>query len=517
MSVAETESTPEVTATESEVHTSPPSLAFLERIERDFARRHLLLSEGERGEVEHLAVAETTDPAAVHNTGVALGRTMCTRTCDAESLARRIDEAYAAQTDSRGTREDTAGEDDASELEADLDTLTRLADRDLLSTGGKGPVVRLVDAMLFEAVHRGASDLHVQPLADRTLVRLRVDGVLHDVRELSRKLTDAVSSRVKVMGHMDIAERRVPQDGRATVTVGAGPESRSIDLRISSLPTSYGERVVIRLLDRDRGLAVAELGKLGMEGELRDRFLGRVSRPNGIVLVTGPTGSGKTTTLYATLRHLAKHHAAGLNVMTVEDPIEYELSTLGLAISQSQINTRKGVTFATGLRHILRQDPDVVMVGEIRDAETARTAIQASLTGHLVLSTLHTNNSASAVTRLIDLGVEPYLVSASLSAVLAQRLVRRVHLACAGEGCDACIGTGLLGRTGLFELLIIDESMRDAIGRGAGLSELRARATRAGLRTLAQHGRERIARGETTELEVQRVAADLGSTEDELS
>jgi general secretion pathway protein E len=327
-------------------------------------------------------------------------------------------------------------------------------------------------------------------------VRYRVDGVLHDVRTLAPELAVAVVSRVKVMGRMDIAERRVPQDGRATVSIGERP----IDLRISTVPTSHGERAVLRLLDHQQQLT--EFGALGMPPRVAAPFLERARRANGIILVTGPTGSGKTTTLYATLTAIG---SARVNIMTIEDPVEYDLSAAGLRVSQSQVNSRKGVTFATGLRHILRQDPDVVMVGEIRDAETARTAIQASLTGHLVLSTLHTNDAPSALTRLIDLGVEPYLVSASLSAVLAQRLVRRVHGACGGRGCAECLETGLRGRMGVFELLAVSDAVRALVTQGADAQRLRDAARAEGMTTLVEEGARLVGEGATTREEVDRV------------
>jgi general secretion pathway protein E len=333
--------------------------------------------------------------------------------------------------------------------------------------------------------------------------------VLHTARELPPKITGAVVSRIKVMGRMDIAERRTPQDGRASVALGPRP----VDLRLSTLPTSHGERVVIRLLDP--AAAPCHLASLGMPADVEARYLQRAGRAGGVILLTGPTGSGKTTTLYATLRHLVTGSApsessawcgAGANIMTIEDPIEYELSAAGLAISQSQVNERKGVTFATGLRHILRQDPDVIMIGEIRDAPTARIAIQSSLTGHLVLSTLHTSDAAGAIARLVDLGVEPFLVSASLSAVMAQRLVRLVHEPCRGSGCDDCFHTGCRGRRGLFELLVVDEPVRGLIA--AGESSIGAAAQRAGMRTLADEGRRLVRAGATTPEEIRRVVED---------
>ena len=471
------------------------STRFVELIPRDFARQHLILSQGSNNGVERLAVAETSDPAAVFNVGVRLGTSIETQITDGESIAQLIDEVYQrhAEADDHVAHNTS---DDLTSGGGEIERLLAEADRDLLSTQGKGPIVKLVDALLFEALSRRASDVHVQPLDDRTLVRYRLDGVLHTARELPRTITASVVSRIKVMGRMDIAERRIPQDGRATVTIGTRP----VDLRISTLPTSYGERAVLRLLDNSQQLC--DLDQIGMPPEVATPFLDRAQRTNGIILVTGPTGCGKTTTLYSTLRRIG---SAQINIMTIEDPIEYELSTTGLAVSQSQINPRKGVTFANGLRHILRQDPDVVMVGEIRDAETARTAIQASLTGHLVFSTLHTNDAASAVTRLVDLGIEPYLVSASLSAVLAQRLVRLIHDQCHGQGCDDCLDTGFRGRTGLFELMVIDEPIRELISRGAALADLRTAAQANGLRTLREEGQRLVAAGRTTRTEAHRV------------
>ncbi len=469
------------------------SACFLEFIPRDFARSHLILSQGASDGVERLAVASTTDPAAIFNVGVRLEIDVEPVVMDPESIAHAIDEAYR---ETHTTDESTEVELGAQAVDDEIDRLLAEADRDLLSTQGKAPVVKLVDTLLFQALGRAASDVHVQPLDDRTLVRYRLDGVLHTVREIPRQLTPAVISRIKVMGRMDIAERRMPQDGRATVTIG----EHAVDLRISTLPTSHGERAVIRLLDNSRQLC--DLERVGMSPDVAEPFLERATRTNGIILVTGPTGSGKTTTLYSTLRHIG---SAQVNIMTIEDPIEYELSAVGLALSQTQVNTRKGLTFATGLRHILRQDPDVVMVGEIRDAETARIAIQASLTGHLVLSTLHTNDAASAVTRLIDLGIEPYLVSASLSAALAQRLVRLTHPDCQGKGCEACVETGFQGRTGLFELMVINQDIRDMISQGALLGTLRSAARANGMRTLREAGKRLVDAGKTTAEEAKRV------------
>lgn len=476
------------------------SARFLRLVPRDFARAHLLVSQGEEGDTERLAIAPATRDAAIWNVGVRLRARTKSIAADPAQIARVIDQAYAASGAAAGGGDVGVGESsigsDTPGSTNDVDALIQAADRDLLSAQGKGPIVKLVDLLLFEALSRKASDVHIQPLSDRTLVRYRLDGMLVDARELPASLSFPVISRVKVMGKMDIAESRVAQDGRATVTIGERP----IDLRISTLPTSYGERTVIRLLDNSNQLCTLE--EIGMPHDVARHFLERASAAHGIVLLTGPTGSGKTTTLYATLRKIG---SPALNLMTIEDPIEYELSTVGLAISQAQVNAKKGVTFATGLRHILRQDPDVVMVGEIRDGETARVALQASLTGHLVFSTLHTNDSASAITRLFDLGLEPYLVSASLSAVLAQRLVRRLHRDCQGGGCAACFHSGFLGRTGLFELLVVDPDIRELINRSVPLSEIRARASEHGTESLLDQGMRLVREGVTTQAEVLRV------------
>ncbi|TVQ55036.1 MAG: type II/IV secretion system protein [Phycisphaerales bacterium] len=479
---------------------------------RDFAREHLLITQKAAGDqTDLLAVAPSTDRSVVHNVMAFLDRSYLVTVCDTESIATAIDAAYAnvSSGDQQFSGDDSGAEVNRRET---IDEILAQGDRDLLSTEGKGPIIRLVDALLFEALSRYASDVHIQPLADRTLVRFRLDGVLHTARDLqnAKQLTQAIVSRIKVMGRMDLAERRIPQDGRATVTIGSGEGSRSVDLRISTLPTSYGERAVLRLLDNQAHLC--NFTEIGMPPEVAQPYLERAGRANGIILLTGPTGSGKTTTLYSTLRSICSSHendasqaGQALNVMTIEDPIEYELATAGLAISQAQVNLRKGITFASGLRHILRQDPDVIMIGEIRDTETARVAIQSSLTGHLVFSTLHTNDSASAVTRLMDLDIEPYLVSASLSAVLAQRLVRTRHEACGGAGCETCYGTGFKGRSGLFELLVVDEAMRELISSESALAAIRRAARASGTRTLLEDGARLVRQGRTTEAEVRRV------------
>jgi len=477
---------------------------------------------------ERLAVSQRTPPAAVHNTAVRLGRAVCTELVPADELASEIDRVYSEHA--ARARVGEARPDDGtnpvelappSSDEQDLRAVVARAEADLLNTDGKGPVIRLVDLLLFEALQQSASDVHIQPVADRVLVRYRLDGVLVTVRTMPLAMLAGIVSRVKVMARLDVAEQRAPQDGRATVTIGSGKDRR-IDLRISTLPTTYGERVVLRILDTSKSPHLLSFAALGMPPTVQQRYLAQVSRTSGVVLVTGPTGSGKTTTLYTTLAWITQQPAGvsptcvvdrgpdcPLNIMTIEDPVEYDLATAGLAISQTQLSAKKHVTFAAGLRHILRQDPDVIMVGEIRDEETARVAVQASLTGHLVLSTLHTNDAAGAIARLLDLGVEPFLVSSSLAAVLAQRLVRRLHVSCRGEGCDVCLGTGFKGRTGVFELLILDETLRTLVSQRAGASAIKHEAVERGLVTLRDAGESLAREGITRREEVTRVIEGL--------
>lgn len=477
-----------------------PSPDFVALIPWDFAREHLVLSRGTVAEGRELLwVADSTPWFVIHNIGVRIGRPVLTKRAEPAFLAVRIDEAYRS---AGGQAMVPLNEGDPSE---EIELVAQDAERDLLSSGTKGDVARYVDALLFEALSRNASDIHIQPTAGQTLVRYRIDGVLSTVRSLERPSAEAVVSRVKVLAELDIAEQRLPQDGRISVSIGRRAASgRSVDLRISTLPSSHGERVVIRLLDNDRDAGLQTFEKLGMPGDLEPRYKEAAGSSNGIVLVTGPTGSGKSTTLYTTLRWISTNRP-GSNIMTIEDPIEFDLSDPLVGVSQTQVNTRKGMTFPRGLRHILRQDPDVVMIGEIRDNETARIAIQASLTGHLVFSTLHTNDAASAVTRLIDLGIERFLVSASLSCVLAQRLVRRLHPNCSGKGCPECLGSGYRGRVGLFELLVVSQIMRDLITMGAQEQAVRSAGLDGGMVTLLERGRMLVESSITDDLELARV------------
>jgi general secretion pathway protein E len=504
-----------------------PSPEFLKLVGHEFARRHLILSAGCLDGIEQLLVASQTRPAPLINVGVLLRRPINPRVVAGEAVAAAIDRVYShAQSDAALPPSSVdipiVTVEGSADVEADLKAAVRDAETDLLNVQGKAPAVRLVDLILFEALQRSASDVHIQPVRGRTRVRCRLDGVLHTVRDLPLSIAAAVVSRVKVMAALDVAEQRAPQDGRASVTLGgsAGAQTgRRVDLRISTLPSTYGERVVIRILDPGNSPHLLSLAALGMPTKVERQYLSQVSKTSGIVLSTGPTGSGKTTTLYTTLAWVSATNAGGiargceLNMMTVEDPVEYDLSSAGLAISQTQVDPKKGLTFATGLRHILRQDPDVIMVGEIRDEETARIAVQASLTGHLVLSTLHTNDASSAVARLIDLSVEPFLVASSLSAVLAQRLVRKCHQPCHGAGCPDCLGTGYRGRIGVFELLCLDPELRDLVGKRTSSTDIKTAALRKGMFSLREAGEELTRQDVTSLAEVARVIEAVGEVE----
>lgn len=388
--------------------------------------------------------------------------------------------------------------------------------KDLLELTEEAPIIRLLNALLMEAAKEKASDIHIEPYEKSIDVRFRVDGILKKVLAPPKIIHDALISRIKIVSGLDISEKRLPQDGRIQLLVGG----KSIDIRVSIIPTALGERAVLRLLDRHAGILSLEM--LGLADVLLLSLKHALSRHNGIILVTGPTGSGKTTTLYASLIRLNTEER---NIITVEDPVEYQLSGIG----QMQVNPKIGLTFSTGLRSILRQDPDIMMVGEIRDLETAEIAVHASLTGHLVLSTLHTNDAPSAATRLIDMGIEPFLVASSLSCVLAQRLVRVICPHCResyapsrqelsylkmdpppsvlyrGKGCDKCLGKGYLGRTGIYELLEITPDIRAMISERRDAQTIKATAVRSGFKPLQHSATDKILKGITTVEEVMRV------------
>jgi general secretion pathway protein E len=410
---------------------------------------------------------------------------------DPSTLALRISSAYSQSESSAAAV--------VSEVESDAD-LSRImqelpAVEDLLESADDAPIIRMLNALLTQAARDGASDIHIEPYERHSSVRFRVDGALREVVQPNRALHAALISRLKIMADLDIAEKRLPQDGRISLRLG----TRAIDVRVSTIPNAHGERAVLRLLDKSE--SKLSLEAVGMHGEVLRKFEHLIAQPHGIILVTGPTGSGKTTTLYASLARL---DASRNNIMTVEDPIEYDLPGVG----QTQVNPKIDLDFARALRAILRQDPDIVMIGEIRDIETAQIAIQASLTGHLVLATLHTNDAASAVTRLIDMGVEPFLLSSSLLGVLAQRLVRKYCTVCRGQGCEACGQTGYAGRTGVFELLVLDDGIRAQVHGQAPEADIRAAALAKGMQLMRDDGERLIRDGITSREEVLRVTRD---------
>ena len=418
-----------------------------------------------------------------------------------QEILDAIDRFYGQEQKSEAAMETAEGDSE------DLEHL-----RDMAS---EAPVIRLVNAMIGQAVEKRASDIHIEPFEKEFRIRYRVDGVLQNQDPPPRELKAAIISRVKLMAKLNIAERRLPQDGRIKIkTLG-----REVDLRVSTLPTLYGESVVMRLLDRSAG-DFYDLERLGFDQHMLSRMEYYTSLPHGIFLVTGPTGSGKSTTLYSALKRI---NQTDKKIITIEDPVEYQMD----GINQIHVNPQIGLTFAAGLRHIVRQDPDVIMVGEVRDRETADIAIRAALTGHFVYSTLHTNDAPSAITRLTDMGVENYLITSSLVAVLAQRLVRVICNECKtsagtriapdgetietyrGSGCDNCYGTGFRGRVGIFELMELDEELRASIMRNEDASKITAIARRHGMRNLREDGWLKVRRGVTTADEVMRVTQEF--------
>ncbi len=389
---------------------------------------------------------------------------------------------------------------------------------DLMDVNHEAPIIRLVNIVLTQALKNRASDIHIEPYQKKIKVRFRVDGILHEIYDLPKRIHPHIVSRIKVMASLDIAEKRLPQDGRMKIRVA----DRPVDIRVSIIPMAFGERIVLRLLDKT--VSLLGLGEMGLAEAERATFEKLIHKNGGIVLVTGPTGSGKTTTLYASLNRINSEEK---NIVTIEDPIEYELKGVG----QIQVNPKTDLTFDKGLRSILRHDPDIIMIGEIRDMDTVEIAVQASLTGHLVFSTLHTNDAAGALTRLVDMGVEPFLISSSLLGVLAQRLVRTICPGCKepyrpeesilraygltdddrlfrGKGCPACMESGYLGRTGIFELLIIDNEMRHLITSGTDSVTMKEAAVEGGMISLFEDGLRKVKAGVTTLNEVLRVTQE---------
>ena len=419
--------------------------------------------------------------------------------------------------------------DSMSDVDADVETVTREDDEidlgNLAKSADAAPVVKLTNVLLVDSLKRGASDIHIEPYEKEFRVRFRIDGVLYNVMSLPLKLKDPLTSRVKIMAKLDIAEKRLPQDGRIKIKMKVEDRSRDLDFRVSCLPTLWGEKIVLRLLDRTK--LMLDMTKLGFEPHSLERFKNAISKPYGIVLVTGPTGSGKTNTLYSAIASLNKPDT---NIMTAEDPVEFNLA----GINQVQIRENIGLNFAAALRSFLRQDPNIILVGEIRDYETAEIAVKAALTGHLVLSTLHTNDAPSTVSRLVNMGIEPFLVGTAVNLIQAQRLIRRICKNCTvekdaspesrktlidigfqgdevgsfkvlkGRGCGACNGTGYKGRIGLYEVMEISESIRDLVMVGATAVEIKRKALEEGMLTLRQSGLQKIKTGVTTIEEVLR-------------
>jgi general secretion pathway protein E len=487
-------------------------LALLLQVPHAFARGNLLMPLKKTDGTLTAAVADEKGLFALFELAREMSLTPKPLWGSPELVLEAVNRYYGQLGSAKEVMEDIR-EEDLSSVATEFEK-----PRDILELTEEAPIIRLLNALLRQAVKERASDIHIEPFEKELEVRVRVDGILRKVLAPPKIIQDALVSRIKIMANLDIAEKRLPQDGRIRLLIGG----KDIDIRVSLVPTIHGERAVLRLLHRKGGLI--RLDGLGMEKDTEGTFEDMLLRPNGIILVTGPTGSGKTTTLYAALNRI---HTEEKNIITIEDPVEYELKGIG----QIQVNPKVGVTFASGLRSIVRQDPDVIMVGEIRDLETAQIAIQASLTGHLVLSTLHTNDAPSALTRLIDIGVEPFLVASSLIGVLAQRLIRVNCPSCTapyeangsehlfspeerakikslkrGKGCDKCGQTGYLGRAGIFELLPISPDIRKLITARADAGEIKEAAQFLGMRTLREEGLLKIARGETTPEEILRVS-----------
>jgi general secretion pathway protein E len=490
----------------------PSSIPVLKAVSPKYLRHHVVCPVSVGNGVLIVATADPLNPLIVDDLRHSTGLDVRIVVSPAAAIIEAIDRTYNAAATPLQRIVEGVEDDHAVDAEEDVNHLRDMA--------FETPVVRLVNLLVENAIAAQASDIHIEPFEDTLRIRYRIDGILYDQEAPPRRLQAAVTSRIKIMAELNIAERRLPQDGRIRVTL----EGRLVDIRVSTIPTVYGESIVMRLLDR--ASVFLPLERLGFLPDTLTRFEGLIKRPHGIFLVTGPTGSGKTTTLYAALD---KINSPDRKIITVEDPVEYQLK----GVNQIPVKSKIGLTFATGLRHIVRQDPDVILVGEIRDLETAEISIQAALTGHLVFSTLHTNDAPGAITRLQDMGVDSYLVASVLEGVLAQRLVRRICGACRaperpsaadldalgldvprdivlyrGRGCEDCRGTGYRGRTGIYELFAITEEIRSLILRRTSSSQIRRQAVDAGMITLRMDGWARAREGVTTVEEVLRVTQE---------
>ncbi len=461
-------------------------------------------------------IAATSEPLAlttIDDLSVLYGADVSLRLAPSEKILDAINRLHS---DDMNKAEDAAQEmeeEDLSFLAAELDEPT-----DLLEAADDAPIIRLVNSLLSQAIRERASDIHIEPFEKDVIARFRIDGILYNILTIKKRFQASIASRVKIMSGLNIAEKRLPQDGGMRIKIGG----RDVDIRVSIVPTAFGERIVLRLLYRESALLPLE--EIGFSGQILTHFLELITKPHGIILVTGPTGSGKTTTLYAAL---SKINSPDKNIITIEDPIEYQIKGIG----QIQVNPKIALTFAAGLRSVLRQDPDVILVGEIRDSETAEIAIQAALTGHLVFSTLHTNDAAGAVTRLLDMKIEPFLISSSVMAILAQRLVRVLCRECRepyqlsemeiaeleispdhelpavyrAKGCQSCFNTGYLGRSAIYEQLLIDDEIRQLIMKNEDAATIKALAMKKGMTTLRQDGAGKVLAGVTSVDEVVRV------------
>mgnify|MGYP001610590093 FL=1 len=487
---------------------------FVDKVPATFARQYNLVGIRKQNGIFEVATCNPLNLQPLDDLGNYLNTEIEPVLASKVEIVAKINQAYQRSKTNVGEILDALEEQDTIAGNTDIEVTD-----DLLSMSSQPPIIRLVNSILFNALKMRASDIHFQPYEDKLQVRFRIDGILYDQDIPPKRWQEAIISRIKVMGKMDIAERRIPQDGRASVKVG----DNEVDLRLSSVPTSYGERIVIRILDK--GARVYTISQLGLDERNSQILQKAISQPNGVIFVTGPTGSGKTTTLYASLNFINSNEC---NIITIEDPVEYNLS----GISQIQVSNRSGMNFSAGLRSILRQDPDVIMIGEVRDEETARIAIQASLTGHLVFSTLHTNDSSSAVTRMLDIGIEPYLVSSSMLLVVAQRLVRNICEFCKtpyipepreleevgitseqlpkkglkkGKGCPRCFKTGYMDRIGIYEMLKVTDAIRESIVNRLSASIIKKKALEEGMITLRHDGIQKTLSGLTTIEEVLRI------------
>ena len=488
----------------------------VKRIPERMAKAFLLLAVSLTGSTLKVAMADPLDVVAIDSIGTYTGYEIEPVIARKEEITAAIEKYYGEPLDFEKSFQDLitfeSGADEATEL--DVDQLKVEAD--------DAPVVRLVNLVMLQALEQRATDIHVEPREKSLAIRFRVDGALMEVNSPPKSMQSAIISRIKILSDLDIAERRVPQDGRCRIRVGQS----DIDIRVSTLPTVYGEKVVMRLLDKAN--LFEDIEGLGLESGEQEKFVRAIERPHGMLLVTGPTGSGKTTTLYTALNYI---NSSDKNIITVEDPVEYELE----GINQVQMKSEIGLTFASALRSILRQDPDVIMIGEIRDLETAKIAVQSALTGHLVFSTLHTNDAVSSITRLVNMGMEPYLIVSCLNMVIAQRLVRRICPHCKeeytpslkalrylepevgkengltyykGAGCEHCGGIGYRGRMAIYEILQMDHEMAEMIAKGASESQMREKLMEQGMVTLMGNGIDKVKEGMTTLEEVLRVAVN---------